>query len=112
MLGMGVGLSLVTSPLINAASAALADENAGVGLGLYQSALVFGGGSGAAVLGAVLSARDGADTAWNPVHTGAGAAFSDTLLVVAATLVVALLASRGLPSRPRRSEEPAGRRTG
>ena len=109
MLGMGGGLSLVTSPLVNAASAALADEDAGVGLGLYQSAFIFGGGSGAAVLGAVLSARERAGTAWNPAHAGAGAAYSDALLVVAAVLVVALVVSRGLPSRTRRTEEPAGR---
>lgn len=105
MLGMGVGLALVTSPLVNAASAALPDGYSGIGLGLYQSAFIFGGGSGAAVLGAVLSARDAALTAWNPLHSGPGAAFSDTLLVVAAVLLVALLAARRLPSRPRRAAE-------
>ncbi|PVZ14507.1 MFS transporter [Actinomycetospora cinnamomea] len=99
-LAVGVGLATITSPLINAVAAAVPEEHAGVGLGLYQGAFFLGGGTGAAVLGTVLAARSGAGGgSWNPLHDGAGAAFADALLVIAAVLVVALLLSRRLPTR-------------
>jgi len=98
-LAVGVGLATITSPLINAVAAAVPGEHAGVGLGLYQGAFFLGGGTGAAVLGTVLAARSGAAGSWNPLHDGAGAAFSDALLVIAAVLVVALALSRRLPAR-------------
>ncbi|HSK61503.1 MAG TPA: MFS transporter, partial [Actinomycetospora sp.] len=76
------------------------EEHAGVGLGLYQGAFVLGGGTGAAVLGTVLGARSAtAAGSWNPLHHGAGAPFSDALLVIAGVLVLALLLSRRLPAR-------------
>jgi MFS family permease len=97
---VGVALASITSPLINAAAAAVPAEHAGVGLGLYQGAFFLGGGTGAAVLGTVLAARTagGADS-WNPLHDGAGAPFSDALLVIAGVLVVAIALSRRLPAR-------------
>lgn len=97
---LGVGLASITSPLINAVAAAVPSEHAGVGLGLYQGAFFLGGGTGAAVLGTVLAARTGAGSgSWNPLHDGAGGAFSDALLVVGGVLVVAILLSRRLPAR-------------
>lgn len=107
MTGVGLGLALTNPPLINAASAALSDEQSGVGLGIYQGAFFLGGGTGAAVLGAVLSARTETAAAWNPLHTGAGAPFSDTLLVVAGVLLVTVPLALRLPAlltpRERRS---------
>ncbi|GAA4809972.1 MFS transporter [Actinomycetospora chlora] len=97
---VGVALASITSPLINAAAAAVPAEHAGVGLGLYQGAFFLGGGTGAAVLGTVLAARTaGAGGSWNPLHDGAGAPFSDALLVIAGVLVVAIALSRRLPAR-------------
>ena len=97
---LGVGLASITSPLINAVAAAVPSEHAGVGLGLYQGAFFLGGGTGAAVLGTVLAARTSAGSgSWNPLHDGAGGAFSDALLVVGGVLVVAILLSRRLPGR-------------
>lgn len=106
MLGMGLGLALISSPIVNAAATALSAEQSGVGLGLHQGAFFLGGGSGAAVLGAVLSARDGGSAGWNPLHTGAAAGFSDAFLVIAAVLLLALLGALRLPGRP-----PAAPRT-
>lgn len=98
MLGLGLALSLITSPLINAVSAAVPETHSGVGLGIYQGAFFLGGGTGAAVVGAVLSARSGADAAaWNPLHAGAGSGFSDTLSVVAVVVVLAWVVALRLP---------------
>lgn len=109
---LGLSLAMVTSPLINAVSAAVPVAHSGVGLGIYQGAFFLGGGTGAAVVGAVLSARSGAggDAAWNPLHSGAAAEFSDTMLVVAAVLVVTVLLALRLPGRtePSRAAEVRG----
>lgn len=109
MVGMGLGLALIVSPAINAVSAALPESQAGVGLGIYQGAFFLGGGTGAAALGAVLSTRMGADRAWNPLHAGPGAAFSDTLMVDAAVLALALLLASRLPGAGTRLTRRSGR---
>lgn len=111
---LGLSLAMVTSPLINAVSAAVPPAHSGVGLGIYQGAFFLGGGTGAAVVGAVLSARSGAGdgTAWNPLHSGAAAEFSDTLLVVAAVLVVTVLLALRLPGRTERSRAAGARGSG
>ncbi|MEJ2860576.1 MFS transporter [Actinomycetospora flava] len=97
---VGLALASITSPLINAVAAAVPFEHAGVGLGIYQGAFFLGGGTGAAVLGTVLAARTaGGAGSWNPLHDGAGAAFSDALLVIAVVLVAAIALSRRLPAR-------------
>jgi MFS transporter, DHA2 family, metal-tetracycline-proton antiporter len=81
-------------------AAAVPEEHAGVGIGIYQGAFFLGGGTGAAVLGTVLAARtEAGSSSWNPLHDGAGGAFSDALLIVAGVLVVAILLSRRLPGR-------------
>lgn len=107
MLGMGLGLSLIVSPTINAAATALPNEHSGVGLGMYQGAFFLGGGTGAAALGAILSARTSGAQAWNPLHDGPGSAFSDTLLVVSGVLLIALLLASRLP-KPSRPVRHAG----
>lgn len=100
MLALGLSLAMITSPLINAVSAAVPAAHSGVGLGIYQGAFFLGGGTGAAVTGAVFSARSGAGggvSAWNPLHSGAATAYSDTLLVVAAVLVLTVVPALRLP---------------
>lgn len=85
MLVLGLGFALVVVSAVNAAARALTPARMGVGLGIYQSAFYVGGALGA--LGALLStasltARSGAtSSAWNPLHHGAGTAFSDALLI-------------------------------
>ncbi|MDD7941146.1 MFS transporter [Actinomycetospora lutea] len=101
---VGLALASITSPLINAVAAAVPSEHAGVGLGIYQGAFFLGGGTGAAVLGTVLAARTASGAgSWNPLHDGAGAPFSDALLVIAVVLVAAIALSRRLPARTRPS---------
>ncbi|MQA15210.1 MAG: MFS transporter [Pseudonocardiaceae bacterium] len=107
LFGTGVGLALVISPATNAAANALPLSQSGVGLGLYQGAIFLGAGSGAAVVSAVVTARDGAAGAWNPLHAGPAVNFSDGFLVVVGVLLVALLLATRLPGRPSRGASPA-----
>lgn len=100
MLGSGLGLALVISPSTNAAANALPQSHSGVGLGIYQGAVFLGGGAGAAVLSAVVTARDWAAQSWNPLHDGSGVNYSDGFLVIAAVLLVAMLLAARLPGHP------------
>ena len=103
-----IGYAGVTSPAANAASKALSPEIAGVGFGIYQLFFFMGAGTGAAVFGSVLSARQqSAGAALNPLYEGglATAAFSDAYLVacIAVLLAMTLLAGLGR-SEPARAD--------
>lgn len=96
-----IGYAGVTSPAANAASKALSAEIAGVGFGIYQLFFFLGSGTGAAVFGAVLAARQHAGTAaLNPLYHGdtATAAFSDVYLIACLAVVGALVLLMGLGS--------------
>ena len=94
MLILGLGFALVVVSAVNAAARALTPARMGVGLGIYQSAFYVGGALGALLSTASLTARSGAtSSAWNPLHHGAGSAFSDALLFSAAAAVAAAVLS-------------------
>jgi len=106
MLVLGLGFALVVVSAVNAAARALTPARMGVGLGIYQSAFYVGGALGALLSTASLTARSGAaSSAWNPLHHGAGTAFSDALLIstavaiAAALLAAATLAATSSPGR-------------
>lgn len=111
MVGTGVGLALVISPAMNAAANALPQSQSGVGLGLYHGVIFLGGGSGAAVLSAVVTARNGVAQGWNPLHDGLGSNYSDGFLVIAAVTIVAMLVATRLPGRPLRAARPTDEAT-
>ena len=99
--GLGVGFLLVLTPIITAAASALPPEQVGVGLGILQGAQFLGAGTGPALFGVLVSARErsGGD-ALNPLHAHDGAAFSDAFLAMAAVSVLALVvAFRMRPGR-------------
>lgn len=94
-----IGYVAVTTPAANAASTALSTEIAGVGFGIYQLFFFLGSGSGAAVFGSVLTARQQAGSgAFNPLYLGdpALAGYSDGYLVACGGLVLAMVALSGL----------------
>lgn len=100
VLVLGVGYAGVNSPAVNAASATLSGEIAGVGLGIYQMFFFLGAGSGPAVLGALLSLRrESGGQALNPLYTLDAAPFSDVFLGVGVAALIALLATAGLGKR-------------
>ncbi|MDQ3411957.1 MAG: MFS transporter, partial [Chloroflexota bacterium] len=102
VLGVGIGGALVTPATTNAAANALSEADVAVGLGIYQGAFFLGGGTGAAVIGAVLAARgEGNADSFNPLHTLGGAPFADAFLVIVLAVIVALVAALGLRGRRR-----------
>ena len=99
MLGVGAGFALANSPNINAAASALAPEEVGAGLGIFNGAFFLGGGTGPAVIGAFLAARKEADAgALNPLYGLDAVAYSDAFLVLSLALLISLAAALGLRS--------------
>jgi MFS transporter, DHA2 family, metal-tetracycline-proton antiporter len=102
MVGVGAGFALTNSPNVNAAAAALKEEETGVGLGIFNGLFFLGGGTGPAVVGAFLAARREAGAeAIDPFYTLGAAPFSDAFLLLVVALLIALLASLGIPSGKR-----------
>jgi fucose permease len=99
MLGVGIGFACTNSPNVNAAAAALPEEDTGVGLGIFNGLFFLGGGTGPAVVGAFLAARREAGAgAINPLHHLGAAPFSDAFLLLTVALLLSLVAALGLRS--------------
>jgi DHA2 family metal-tetracycline-proton antiporter-like MFS transporter len=97
MLGVGAGFALTNSPNVNAAAAALREEEVGVGLGIFNGLFFLGGGTGPAVVGAFLAARREAGTgAIDPLYSLDAAPFSDSFLLLTLALILSLAASLGI----------------
>jgi DHA2 family metal-tetracycline-proton antiporter-like MFS transporter len=106
MLGVGIGFALANSPNVNAAAASLPPDEVGAGLGIFNGAFFLGGGTGPAVVGALLAARREAGTgAFNPLYGLQSAPFSDAFLVLSVALVISLVATMWLRSAT--AKEPA-----
>ncbi|MEK3780938.1 MFS transporter [Paenibacillus sp. FSL R5-0810] len=96
VLGAGIAFALTNSPANSAAVSSLSKEEVGVGIGIYQGALYLGAGTGAGIIGAVLSSRRTAGDPLNPFYTLSAIPYSDAFLVTSAALIVALIAGLGL----------------
>ena len=98
LLGQGLGFSAVNSPNANAVATVLPRSESGVGLGIYQMLFFLGGGFGPAIGAAFLGLRQQAGSgALDPFYTMDAAPFSDAFLLLAFSVVVAFVASFGLP---------------
>jgi MFS transporter, DHA2 family, metal-tetracycline-proton antiporter len=98
LLGQGLGFSAVNSPNANAVATVLPRAESGVGLGIYQMLFFLGGGFGPAIGAAFLGLRQQAGSgALNPLYAMEASAFSDAFLLLAFSLVIAFVASFGLP---------------
>lgn len=97
MLGVGAGFAFIQSPANNAAANALPEEEVGGGMGIFAGAFFLGAGTGPALIGAFLAARQEAGLeAINPLYTLDAAPFSDAFLAVGAVTIIALVAALGL----------------
>ncbi len=97
MLGLGFGFAFIQSPATNAATNALPEAEVGVGMGIFAGAFFLGAGTGPALIGAFLAAREEAGSgAINPLYTLDAAPFSDAFLAMVLSLVIALIATLGL----------------
>jgi MFS transporter, DHA2 family, metal-tetracycline-proton antiporter len=97
VLGIGAGFVFVATALTATAAASLPGEQIGVGLGIFQGAQFLGAGTGPALAGVLLDARQASGgAALNPLHGGAGAAFSDVFLIMALVAVLGMVVASAL----------------
>lgn len=107
LLSMGMGYAGITSPAANAASATLSEETAGVSLGIYQLFFFLGAGTGTAILGAFLAARQAAQAgALDPLYSPASstAPFSEAFLLAGLAVLLALVAALGINTKATKVE--------
>jgi MFS transporter, DHA2 family, metal-tetracycline-proton antiporter len=105
ILGMGVGFAFIQSPANNAAASALPEEEVGAGMGIFAGTFFLGSGTGPALIGAFLAAREEAGSnAINPLYLFGAAPFSDAFLAMVCALIVALIAAFGLRGHIERSK--------
>ena len=112
MLGAGAGFAFIQSPANNAAANALPEEEVGTGMGIFAGAFFLGAGTGPALVGAFLAARQEANSgAINPLYVFGAAPFSDAFLAIVPALGIALIAAlgmRGSIEASERSERSGG----
>jgi DHA2 family metal-tetracycline-proton antiporter-like MFS transporter len=105
LVGVSMGFAFVQSPANNAAANALPDSEVGGGMGIFAGAFFLGAGTGPALLGAFLAAREESSSgAINPLYILEAAPFSDTFLAMVPALFIALIAAFGLRGHIERSK--------
>lgn len=103
----GAGMGIVGSTGTVIVSSLLPPERVGLGIGLYNMQFFLGSAFGATLTTSILDSREHVADAWNPLHDGPGAGFSDALLVtLAASLLASLLAAFVRAERPRAESSP------
>ena len=113
LVGQGFGFAAISSPNANAAANSLPPSQSGVGLGIYQMLFFLGGGFGPAIGATFLAlrAQSGAG-ALNPLYALDAAPFSDAFLLLTFAIVIALLASFGLPGAAKKGSQNPEEATG
>lgn len=99
VLGVGIAFAFTNSPANNAAVSALDADKVGVGMGIFQGALYLGAGTGAGMIGALLSARRDATEPINPLYILDAMSYSDAFLAATGAILIALIAGLGLKKR-------------
>ena len=99
VLGVGIAFAFTNSPANNAAVSALDADKVGVGMGIFQGALYLGAGTGAGMIGALLSARRDATEPINPLYILDAISYSDAFLAATGAILIALIAGLGLKKR-------------
>ena len=106
VLGVGAGFAFIQSPANNAAASALPEEEVGAGMGIFVGAFFLGSGTGPALIGAFLAAREEAGSnAINPLYTLDAAPFSDAFLAMVPALIVALIAALALRGEAKKDKQ-------
>jgi MFS transporter, DHA2 family, metal-tetracycline-proton antiporter len=105
-ISFGMGMGLAGAPLLNSVSLVLPSSQSGTGVGLIHMVFLMGGSFGVAVKTAIIDARIDATNAFNPLHSGAGAGFSDAFLVVLCASAVSLFIVSRLLHVPKPGDLP------
>lgn len=91
--GAGMAFALLNSPANSAAVSAVEKDQVGAGVGIFQGSLYLGAGTGAGLIGAVLSARRDAAHPFIPWYGQGAGAYSDSFFITTAVVAVAWIAA-------------------
>ena len=95
---LGAGFGLVNTPLAATVSQVVRSQVLASALSINSMLFFLGGSLGAATVMAVAASREEGDgSLLNPLHTGAGAAFSDAFLLLAIPVLLVMALSAALP---------------
>lgn len=100
---LGAGAAFVSTPLPATIPLILRPDRLASGQSLTTMLFFLGGSLGATLTTAVLSVRGAATEAVNPLHAGAGAAFSDAFLLLILPVLAALALAGRVPGASPRS---------
>ena len=88
----GSGSAMINAPLNSTVSRLLSSADTGIGMGMFSGGTFLGGGMGAAITGAWLTARQSANSdAINPFYDGDAMPWSDGFLAVIVMVTLALI---------------------
>ncbi len=104
---LSAGFAFVNSPLTTTVSLLVPPARLASGLSMNSMLFFLGGAFGSALVAAMLTARDSAESAFNPLYNGPAIAFSDTFTVMLGLLLVAACLTAALPERRARTAESA-----
>lgn len=108
---LGAGFAMVGSPLNSAAAGTLPPEDMGAGMGIFSGTNFLGGGTGPALAGTLLAARQETNAgALNPFYDLDAAAYSDAFLVPIVAILGALVTIVALRARSGSSLSTRGER--
>ncbi len=94
------GYGLLNGPVMNAATAELRADLAGVGVGVYNLLFFLGGAISVAIAGGILRVRADAGEAIDPLFSGIAPEFSDAAIVVVAAAVISFALAIALGRSP------------
>ncbi|MAG35158.1 MAG: hypothetical protein CL878_02770 [Dehalococcoidia bacterium] len=104
---LGAGSGLMNTPVAATIPRIVGSRVLASALSINSMAFFLGGGFGTAALMAVVTSRgQGGLSSVNPLHSGAGTAYSDAFLLLAVPVLVAMALSLALPGAARPAAEP------
>ncbi len=100
---LGVGFGLVNTPLAATVSRIVRSQMLASAMSINSMLFFLGGSLGTVLPMAVVTSSGGNDqSAFNPLHAGQGAAFSDAFLLLSLPVIVVIVLSVVLPKAPAR----------
>ncbi|MEM7337217.1 MAG: MFS transporter [Actinomycetota bacterium] len=105
-MGFGAGFALVNTPLAAVVSLLVHPKDLASALSLNTMMFFIGGSFGATLFSSIVLNTSSEAAAWNPLHEGTGAGFSNAFAVLAIPVGVGLVLSVFLPRQPSADTTP------
>lgn len=95
----GMGFAMIQTPCVSAVSQIVPATQVGVGTGMFMMIFFIGGAVGVAMSVTALEFQDAPTLSWVGLQLGAGARFSNAILLLTGFALLAFLLVPVLPSR-------------